>query len=185
MSERNTVVRSLHDLGLAAWFGGALMGVIGINGAASKATSPTERLRLSSIGWARWAPVQWAAIVAHGIGSVALIFSNAERLAVQPEGRTSAVVKFWVTIFAGVVTLYSALVGIRMGKHADEGATGVTEPGPTTSPKLASAQRQQKVLQWLIPASTSVLIVLAAQQGEQQRPVAGLAKSKAKGLKRR
>lgn len=26
MSERNTVLRSLHDVGLAAWFGGSLMG---------------------------------------------------------------------------------------------------------------------------------------------------------------
>ncbi|MFF2206234.1 hypothetical protein [Streptomyces sp. NPDC058145] len=34
MSGRNTVIRSLHDLGLAAWFGGSLMGAVGLNGAA-------------------------------------------------------------------------------------------------------------------------------------------------------
>ena len=50
MSQRNTLVRSMHDLGLAAWFGGSLMGVVGLNGAASEAKSPTERLRISSIG---------------------------------------------------------------------------------------------------------------------------------------
>jgi hypothetical protein len=31
----NTVARTLHDLGLAAWFGGSLMGATGLNGAAS------------------------------------------------------------------------------------------------------------------------------------------------------
>ena len=28
----DTLARSLHDLGLAAWFGGSLMGAIGLNG---------------------------------------------------------------------------------------------------------------------------------------------------------
>ena len=28
MSTRNTLIRSMHDLGLAAWFGGSLMGAI-------------------------------------------------------------------------------------------------------------------------------------------------------------
>src|SRR4051812_21266058 len=36
LSERNTLVRSLHDLGLAAWFGGSLMGAVGLNGAAER-----------------------------------------------------------------------------------------------------------------------------------------------------
>jgi hypothetical protein len=35
MSERNTVVRGLHDLGLAMWFGGSLAGAVGFNGAAA------------------------------------------------------------------------------------------------------------------------------------------------------
>jgi hypothetical protein len=44
MSERNTVVRSLHDLGLGMWFGGSLAGAVGFNGAAAEV--PDERLRL-------------------------------------------------------------------------------------------------------------------------------------------
>jgi hypothetical protein len=36
MAEDNTVARSLHDLGLAAWFGGSLMGAVGLNGAAAE-----------------------------------------------------------------------------------------------------------------------------------------------------
>ena len=35
MSERDTVLRSMHDTGLAAWFGGSLMGAVGLNSAAA------------------------------------------------------------------------------------------------------------------------------------------------------
>jgi hypothetical protein len=173
VSQRNTLVRSLHDLGLAAWFGGTLMGAIGLNGATAKAQDPMERLRLSSIGWGRWAPVELAAIATHGIGGIGLILGNKSRLATQGEARSNTLVKLGFTGLAGAATLYSAILGTRIAKHADEGARGVTEPGATTSPELASAQRQQKVLQWSLPLLTAVLVVLAAQQGEQQRPVAG------------
>ena len=50
MSDRNTVVRSLHDLGAAAWFGGSLMGGVGFNGASSDATDPADRARLAAPG---------------------------------------------------------------------------------------------------------------------------------------
>ena len=65
MSTRNTLVRSTHDVGLAVWCGGSLMGAVGLNGAGSKAADPQERLTLSSKGWARWAPVSAAAVGAH------------------------------------------------------------------------------------------------------------------------
>lgn len=63
-----------------------------------------------------------------------------------------------------------------MAKHASEGADGTTEPGASSSNELAKAQRQQKILQWATPVLTGVLIILGAQQGEQQRPFAGLLK---------
>ncbi|MET4052804.1 succinate dehydrogenase/fumarate reductase cytochrome b subunit [Frigoribacterium sp. PvP054] len=174
MAGRNTVIRSMHDLGLAAWFGGGLMGAVGLNGAAAGAKDPVERLTLSSLGWAKWAPVQVAAIVVHGIGGVGLIVSNKGRLATQQEGRVNTGVKLAVTVAAAGTTLWSGLAGARMAEHASEGAEGTTEPGSSSSQALASAQRQQKVLQWVTPVLTGVLIVLGAQQGEQQRPLAGL-----------
>ena len=66
MSERNTVLRSMHDIGLAGWFGGSLMGAVGLNGAAAQAPNPAERLQIASAGWDRWAPVNLAAIGAQG-----------------------------------------------------------------------------------------------------------------------
>src|SRR3978361_1681239 len=54
VSERNTVVRSLHDLGRAAWFVGALRGAVGLNGAAESEGGNLRTARIASDGWARW-----------------------------------------------------------------------------------------------------------------------------------
>jgi succinate dehydrogenase hydrophobic anchor subunit len=178
MSARTTFFRSLHDVGLAAWFGGNLMGAIGLNGAAAKARNPRERLQLSSIGWARWAPVQLVAIVIHGIGGIELIVDNKTRLAAQREARLNTAVKSVVTFAAIGTTAASAALGAKMAADADEGTEGVTEPSASSSDDLAAAQRMQKVLQWATPVLTGVLLVLAAQQGEQQRPFAGLLNAK-------
>jgi hypothetical protein len=182
MSERNTFVRSMHDIGLAAWFGGSLMGAVGLNGGAATANDPTEKLAISSAGWARWAPVQVGAIAIHGIGGASLIFANKSRLLSQPGSRTNTIVKFALTLAAAGTTVYSGVLGARIAQHADEGGRGVTEPSSTSSEELESAQKQQKVLQWVTPAITLVLIVLAAQQGEQQRPIAGLIAAKLRGI---
>jgi hypothetical protein len=178
MSARTTLFRSLHDVGLAAWFGGNLMGAVGLNGAAAKARDPQERLALSSIGWGRWAPVQLVAMVIHGIGGIELIVDNKARLAAQREARVNTAVKTAVTLAAIGTTATSALLGAKMASRADEGTKGVTEPDETAPEDLAAAQRLQKVFQWATPVLTGVLLVLAAQQGEQQRPFAGLLSSK-------
>ncbi|MDJ0337915.1 hypothetical protein [Cryobacterium sp. PH31-O1] len=184
MSGRNTVIRSLHDLGLAAWFGGSLMGAVGLNGATAQAASPQDRLRLSSLGWAKWAPVQLAALLAHGIGGIGLIGANKTRLAAQQESRTNTTWKTIVTVLAGATTAYSGILGRTIKNHQDEPTHGVTEPADGASDLLASTQRQQRVLQWVTPALTLVVIVLAAQQGEQQRPLKGLLQTTIKNFRK-
>ena len=71
--DTHTVLRSMHDLGLATWFGGNLMGAVGLNKAAAAAHDSTERTRLPAIGWAAWWPVQGAAMAAHLVGSVGML----------------------------------------------------------------------------------------------------------------
>ena len=174
MSTRNTIFRSMHDVGLAAWFGGTLMGAVGLNGGTAHASNPEERLKLSSAGWGRWAPVQLVAMIAHGVGGVGLILGNKARLAGQPEARHNTALKLVTTGLAIASSVWAGLLGAQIARHADEGGEGVTEPTATSSSALATAQRQQRIGQWIAPALTGLLIVLAAQQGEQQRPVAGL-----------
>lgn len=81
-SGRHTVIRSLHDLGLAAWFGGSLMGAVGLNGAArQEGATDASKARIVSAGWTTWMPVSAAAIGAHLYGGGGLLAVNAHRLA--------------------------------------------------------------------------------------------------------
>ena len=59
MAARNTLVRSLHDLGLAAWFGGTLMGAVGLNGATAKAKDPAEGSACPRLGGHDGRPSSW------------------------------------------------------------------------------------------------------------------------------
>ena len=85
-STDNTVARTLHDLGLAAWFGGSLMGAAGVNGAAAAVQDPTQRLRVANSGWARWTPLNLAGIAAHLAGG-AVLTGASKGPAGQPAGR--------------------------------------------------------------------------------------------------
>jgi hypothetical protein len=40
MAERDAVIRSLHDVGLAAWFGATLAGAVAVDGAAAGCARP-------------------------------------------------------------------------------------------------------------------------------------------------
>ena len=174
MSERNTLARSLHDVGLATWFGGSLMGAVGLNGASASATSPVERLEISSRGWGRWAPVNAAAVGAHLVGGLGLLRGNKARLLGQQEARSNTLAKTALTLAAAGVTAYSGYLGRQVAEHSEYGGEGATEPSPAAPEELRKAQDRLRVCQWAIPALTGVLIVMGAQQGEQQRPVAGL-----------
>jgi hypothetical protein len=166
----NSISRSMHDVGLAAWFGGGLMGAVGLNGAAAQANDPKERLELSARGWARWAPVDAAAIGVHLIGGLGLIGANKARVAAQPGAKSNTTTKAALTVAAMGLTAYAGVLGRKVGEGSHQGGQGATEPGAGTSPEVASAQRQLKLVQWAIPAVTGALVVLGSVQGEQQRP---------------
>jgi hypothetical protein len=168
-NDQHTVLRSMHDLGLAAWFGGNLMGAVGVNKAATAAQDRSERTRLSSIGWGAWTPVQAAAIGAHLIGAVGMFGADRGRVTADAQARTNAVVKTVVTVAAIGTSVASGVLGAKVGQAAPVPSRTATEPGALTPPDVAAAQQGLKPLQWVTPALTGVLVVLTAQQGEQQR----------------
>jgi hypothetical protein len=91
MTLRNTVVRSLHDLGAAAWFGGSLMGAVGVNGAADAVRDSQDRARVAAVGWARWSPVNAVAIAAHFIGGASILYANRGRAQYQAGVRANTI----------------------------------------------------------------------------------------------
>ncbi|MCW3839046.1 hypothetical protein ONA70_02910 [Micromonospora yasonensis] len=170
MSERHTALRSMHDLGLAAWFGGSLMGALGVNGAAAQLEDSTQRLPVASAGWARWTPVNAAAIGTHLAGAVGEMVTESPRVAAQAGVARMSAVKTALTVGALAVTGYSRLLGMRLAKAGGPPVEGATEPSYQTPANVASCQRQMKLLQWAIPALTGALVVVTAYMSEQQRP---------------
>lgn len=170
MSERHTALRSMHDLGLAAWFGGSLMGALGVNGAAAQVNDSTQRLPVASAGWARWTPVNAAAIGAHLAGAVGELVTESPRMAAQSGVGKASAVKTALTVGALAVTGYSRLLGMRLQKAGGPPVEGITQPSYQTPANVASCQRQMKMLQWAIPALTGALVVVTAYMGEQQKP---------------
>ncbi len=179
MDRDDTLARSMHDLGLATWFGGSLMGAVGLNGASAAVESQKERVRVANAGWARWTPVNFAAIGGYVVGGAILTWSNRDRLRGQQGVGQASLLKTGVSALALAATAYSRYLGQKIMEAGDVPVQDAVTPNEGTPPEVAKAQRQLKVLQWAIPAHVGALIVVSSKMGEQQRPqnvVVGLAK---------
>jgi hypothetical protein len=186
MTSDQTFARSLHDLGAAAWFGGALMGVVGLQGAAT-AMPDDDGVSVADIGWQRWRPWKTAAIATHMAGSLPLLWGNKGRLATQRGAMATNLAKTGVFVAALGADLYAASLGRRVAQHRSATAEVALESSgdgtsadalinrdPSTDTagdlELEDTQRRLRVVQWVVPALTGLNIVLAAKMGEQQRP---------------
>ena len=170
MSDTNIISRSLHDVGLAAWFGGTLFGATGLNESASKQAGTGDAAKVASAGWDAWTPVNLAAIGAHLVGSVGVLLANKGRVGGQSGVGTATIAKTAVLAASLAATAYSRVLGQRVSSNQDQPAEGGVDPAPSTSDDVSKAQRQLKALQWVIPALTGSMVVLNALHGEMQRP---------------
>ena len=169
MSEKNTISRSLHDVGLSAWFGGTLANAVALNQAAGQSGQQGGAGAVANAGWDRWTPVNAAAIGAHLVGSVGQLIGNKDRLLAQRGVGTMALVKTGLTVAALGVTGYSRVLGGRISAHRAVPVADGTTPSAATPPEVASAQKQLAILQWAVPALTGALVVVSSYAGEQQR----------------
>ena len=167
---QDTLSRSLHDVGLAAWFGGTLANAVALNPASAEADSPSGTGRVANTGWNRWTPVNAAAIGAHLVGSVGELIGNKGRLTAQQGVASMSLAKTGLTVAALGATGYSRALGRKVAQDTSVPAESATDPAITTPNQVAKAQKQLKALQWVIPALTGALVVISAFAGEQQRP---------------
>ncbi len=170
MAQRNTLAHFLHDVGLAAWFGGSLMGAVGVNGAAADVDDPRQRARVANAGWNRWTPFNALAIGAHLIGGAQLLKANKGRVATQKGVLANTNTKLALTAGALGATAYARMLGKKMSAAGDVPVAGGTDSLATTPPEVAKAQKQLAALQWAIPGLTGAMLASNALHEEQQRP---------------
>ena len=167
---QDTVSRSLHDVGLAAWFGGTLANAVALHPAAAEADTAAGTGRVANTGWNKWTPVNAVAIGAHLAGSVGELIGNRSRLAAQQGVGTMALTKTGLTAAALAATGYSRLLGRKVNRDTSVPALSGTESAVSTPEDVSKAQRRLSTMQWVVPALTGALIVVSSLAGEQQRP---------------
>ncbi|MFC5138120.1 hypothetical protein ACFPK1_07745 [Actinomycetospora rhizophila] len=140
MSTRNTVLHAMHDVGLAAWFGGSLFGLAGLNAAAEEAGDRRTADRVSSIGWAKWSPVNALAIGAHVVGGAGLLAENRKRAVAQKGHAGTVNAKLALTAAAIAASAYTRLVGKKVEDAVVHQAGGVSSS--TTSPVPSGTAKQ-------------------------------------------
>ena len=80
-----------------------------------------------------------------------------------------SVAKTALTAAAMGATAYSRLLGRKLASAGDVPAQDGVTPAAGTPPELADAQRKLKLMQWVVPASTGLLLAISSYAGEQQR----------------
>lgn len=140
MSTRVTTLRALHDTGLAAWFGGSLFGVAGLNAAADEAGDRRTTDRITSVGWAKWSPVATLALAAHAVGGAGLLAENRKRAVAQKGATATTTAKFVLTGAAVAATLYTRLLGKKIEDAVVHSPSGVSSSA--TSALDSSTTRQ-------------------------------------------
>lgn len=162
--ERTQVLaRVAHDVGLAAWFGGAWFGAAAMNAATREVDDHTQRIRLANAGWFRWAPVVALAMGSHLAGGFVL-----DRAAgTQPPG-VLAGVRTGMTLAAVLATAETGRSGQQVVRGGDVPVATAVQPISDTPQAVANAQRRLRIVQWIVPSLTGALWVLDAVQSARR-----------------
>lgn len=180
MTAYSTSVRALHLVTNAAWFGGSLMGAVGLNPAASEGDTHKERAEIADKGWTKWGPVQGAAVGLHLLSGLAIVADNQRRTLTHPPTTVAVVLKTALTGAAVAASGAAYLYGARLGEARE--AAG---ENPVARKQARDLTQRMRWLQWATPATTGGLLILDAYLGEQQRGVAGLLDRPSSFLRRR
>ena len=173
MTLLSTTIRATHLVTNAAWFGGSLMGAVGLHPAAAHADRPADRTEVVSVGWERWGPVQGAAVGLHLLSGLAIIADNRNRVRRHAPTQAHTIVKTVLTAGAVAATAWAYRDGHRSGELA--GDEGVERPRTAREgAELRTLRSGLRWLQWLTPALTGAMLVADSALGEQQRGAAGL-----------
>jgi hypothetical protein len=186
--DNHAVAQAVHDLGSALWFGGSMMGVVGVNKAGRDLTQGIDRIRVASSAWRRFSPFQWAGVGATVLAGSRLTQVGGRRLALQQGFASVGALKAGITVAGALGTGYAAFCGRRIAKLSEEAQAhgdpvevrDATVPAPSTPAPIAKWQRRQRFAQVVVPVLAGANIVCGSWLVQSYRSVTTL-----KGVTRR
>ncbi|CAA9248465.1 MAG: hypothetical protein AVDCRST_MAG93-1639 [uncultured Chloroflexia bacterium] len=140
MKEASNTAKIAHNLGLAAWFGGALFGQVALNPTVERISDKNERGRVLNEAWGRFNAVNFASTAA------TLLAWRLGGLKPDAELRAPGLMRLKNLMLGGAAVsgIASGILGARIAKQSSEGDTPVesgTQPAPETPQEAASSQR--------------------------------------------
>jgi hypothetical protein len=157
--------RAAHDIGLAAWLGGALFGKFAHNPSLEKISSHAERGSVSNAAWNGYNPVNAAGLGAAALGWAAARVTEAKPANLSTTEKALSQAKDGLMAAAVLTGIASGVQGARLAKQAPDGAVPVetgTRPAPDTPPKAARIQRSLGVLGTLNITTGMALVAVNA-----------------------
>ena len=143
------ITRALHDVGLAAWLGGAMFGKFALNPSLVKISNRSERGSVSNAAWNGYNLINAAGLGAAGLGWAAARVTEAHPTNLSGTERALSVAKDGLMGTALVTGVLNGVQGARLARQAPEGAVPIetgTKPAPDTPPQAAKIQRSLEVL---------------------------------------
>lgn len=136
--------RAAHDVGLAAWLGGAMFGKFAHNPSLVKISSHEERGSVSNAAWNGYNLINSAGLGAAALGWTAARFTETKPSNLSPTEQALSVGKDGLMAVAVLTGVVNGIQGARLAKQAPDGAVPVetgTRPAPETPAKAARIQR--------------------------------------------
>ena len=141
--------RAAHDVGLAAWLGGAMFGKIALNPSLARITNHAERGSVSNAAWNGYNAVNAAGMGAAALGWGAARLTEANPANLSGPEKALSTAKDALMTTAVLTGLANGVQGARLAKQAPEGAVPIetgTEPTAETPPQAAKIQRSLGLL---------------------------------------
>jgi hypothetical protein len=167
--------RAAHDVGLAAWLGGAMFGKFAHNPSLMKISDRAERGSVSNAAWNGYNPINALGLGTAAVGWAAARVTEARNGNLSGRERALSAAKDGLMASSLLTGVLSGVQGARLARQAPDGAvpveTGV-KPAPDTPPKAAVIQRSLRVLGNLNIASGVALVAVNAilAQTNHSRP---------------
>jgi hypothetical protein len=178
VDDSHAALQAVHDLGAALWFGGSVMGGVGVNKSGEDLRDDIDKIRVAESAWRRFAPAQLLGIGAVLVAGSQLTWKSKGRLAVQHGVGRAGAAQAATAVAGTAATAFAAYSGRKIGElteRARERGNAVdvkdaTVPSPATPPEIATWQRRERIAQYLVPLFAGANIVLNAYLTQQYRP---------------